>query len=140
MFNFVSICHIRDTHLVCSLNCFGAFTVVNTLGVRKKIYDHRNRRTLLNCMHGLSHSRFYLSILAYLGFCFPNPQFTCIWTQTEGTLRYVFCTVKCVNNRYYPIEPFSDHCRKTNIKAITSTNHNGHEQRDEPITAPSNYL
>ena len=29
---------------------------------------------------------------------------------------------------------------KTETKAITPTNHNRSEQRDEPITIPSNYL
>ena len=31
-------------------------------------------------------------------------------------------------------------CRKTKTKAITPTNHNGNEKRDEPITIPSNHL
>ena len=36
------------------------------------------------------------------------------------------------------IERFSNDCRKTKTKAITSTNHNRNKQRPEPITIPSN--
>ena len=35
------------------------------------------------------------------------------------------------------LERFSSDCRKTKTKAITPTNHNRNEQRDEPITIPS---
>ena len=38
------------------------------------------------------------------------------------------------------VERFSNDCRKTKTRAITPTNHNRNEQRDEPITIPSNYL
>ena len=42
---------------------------------------------------------------------------------------------------YQRIERFStDDCRKTKTKAITPTNHNRNEERDEPITIPSNYI
>ena len=40
----------------------------------------------------------------------------------------------------YLIERFSNDCRKTKTKAITSTNHSMSKQRDEPITIHSNYL
>ena len=40
----------------------------------------------------------------------------------------------------YEIERFPNDCPKTNTKVITPTNHNRSEQRDEPITVPSNYL
>ena len=40
------------------------------------------------------------------------------------------------------LERFSNDCRKTKTKtkASTPTNHNRNEQRDEPITIPSNHL
>ena len=38
------------------------------------------------------------------------------------------------------IEWLSNDCRKTKTKAIIPTNHNRNEQRDEPITFPSNHL
>ena len=38
------------------------------------------------------------------------------------------------------IERCSNDCRKTKTKAITPTNHNRNEQRDDPITIPSNHL
>ena len=38
------------------------------------------------------------------------------------------------------LERFSNDCRKTKTKAITLTNHKRNEQRDEPITIPSNHL
>ena len=38
------------------------------------------------------------------------------------------------------IERFSNDCRKTKTKAITTTNHNRSKQRDEPIIIPRNYL
>ena len=40
------------------------------------------------------------------------------------------CRCPCLNS----LERFSDDCRKTKSKAITLTNHNRSEQRDEPIT------
>ena len=40
----------------------------------------------------------------------------------------------------FPLERFSNDCRKTKTKAITPTNHNRNEQRDEPITVPSNHM
>ena len=40
----------------------------------------------------------------------------------------------------YSIERFSNDCRKTKTKAITSTSHNRYKQRDEPIIIPSNHL
>ena len=46
----------------------------------------------------------------------------CFWQQ-----EHVIC-----------IEQFLNDCRKTKTKAITPTNHNRNEQRDEPITIPSN--
>ena len=39
-----------------------------------------------------------------------------------------------------PLERFLNDCRKTKTKAITPTNHNRNEQRDEPITILSNHL
>ena len=44
------------------------------------------------------------------------------------------------HNNILLLERFSNDCRKTKTKAITSTNHNRNEQRDEPITIPSNHL
>ena len=38
------------------------------------------------------------------------------------------------------LERFSNDCRKTKTKAITTTNHDRGKRRDEPITIPSNYL
>ena len=38
------------------------------------------------------------------------------------------------------VERFSNDCRKTKTKAVTPANHNRNEQRDEPVTIPSNYL
>ena len=42
-------------------------------------------------------------------------------------------------NHRWKIEWFSNDCRKTKTKAITSTNNNSSKQRDEPITIPSNF-
>ena len=38
------------------------------------------------------------------------------------------------------LERFLNDCRKTKTKAVTPTNHNRNEKRDEPITIPSNHL
>jgi len=38
------------------------------------------------------------------------------------------------------VERFSNDCRTTKTKAITSNNHDSGKQRDEPVTIPSIYL
>ena len=44
------------------------------------------------------------------------------------------------NNAFEDLEQFSNNCRTTNAKAITSTNHNRSEQLDEPIRTSRNHL
>ena len=55
-----------------------------------------------------------------------------------GTAQYVspeLLTDKRANKRYQ-IEQFSNDCRKTNTKVVTSTNHNRSKQHNEPIGIP----
>ena len=51
-----------------------------------------------------------------------------------------FILLKCTKNNRFPLERFSNDCRKTKTKAITPTNHNRGRQCDEPIIVLSNYL
>ena len=44
------------------------------------------------------------------------------------------------NAAFEDLERFSNDCRKTNTKGITSTNHNRSKQLDEPIRTSSNHL